>query len=110
MDLAVAIYRLTSAFPDSERYGLTAQMRRSAVSIPSNIAEGQARNHRNEFIQFLAVANGSLAELDTQLELAHRLGYGDAPTFAEATALLGEVGRLLGGLSRAMRRPTHEPG
>lgn len=67
MRLVVSVYKLTQKFPDSERYGLSSQMRRAAVSIPSNIAEGQGRHSSREFIQFLYIAKGSLAELDTQL-------------------------------------------
>jgi four helix bundle protein len=71
MQLAVAVYRLTDAFPREERYGLTSQIRRSAVSIPSNIAEGQGRTNLGEFRQFLGIARGSNCELQTQLEIAH---------------------------------------
>ena len=69
------VYRLTASFPGNEQFGLTSQMRRAAVSVPSNIAEGSARNGTRELIHFLGMATGSLAELDTQLELAVRLGY-----------------------------------
>jgi len=75
MALAKQIYAMTRAFPGDERFGLTAQMRRAVVSVPSNIAEGQARHGRREFVQFLSHAEGSLAELDTQLTLAVELGY-----------------------------------
>jgi four helix bundle protein len=75
MALAKQIYAMTRAFPADERFGLTAQMRRAVVSVPSNIAEGQARHGRREFVQFLSHAEGSLAELDTQLTLAVELGY-----------------------------------
>ena len=74
MDLAAQVYSLTAKFPKEELYGLTSQIRRSAVSIPSNIAEGAARHSRNEFIQFLHIASGSVAELETQLLLAIRIG------------------------------------
>ena len=75
MALAKLVYELTVAFPKDELYGLTSQMRRAAVSIPSNIAEGAARNGTREFRQFLAIARGSLAELETQMLLAEQLGY-----------------------------------
>ena len=75
MDLVEDVYRLTRGFPKEERYGLTNQLRRAAVSIPSNIAEGQTRSHLKEFLQFLSMARGSLAEVQTQIELAGRLKY-----------------------------------
>lgn len=75
MDLCEDIYQITSSFPVSEIYGLTAQLKRAAVSIPSNIAEGASRNSTKEFIQFIYISNGSLSEIETQLELAVRLGF-----------------------------------
>ncbi len=75
MDLVEQVYRLTRDFPKQELYGLTNQLRRAAVSIPSNIAEGQARTHVKEYLQFLSTAKGSLAEVQTQLEIAARLEY-----------------------------------
>ncbi len=75
MDLVEDVYRETGKFPDEERFGLSSQMRRAAVSIPSNIAEGSGRKNAKEFIQFLYIAKGSLAELETQIEIAHRLNY-----------------------------------
>ena len=75
MLLVEAVYRITSLFPQSERLGLTQQMRRAAVSVPSNIAEGAARRSTSEYIRFLSMARGSLSELDTQLQLAERLGF-----------------------------------
>ena len=75
MSLAKLVYQLTRGFPSDERYGLIAQLRRAAVSVPSNIAEGQARKGTNEFLQFLSVATGSLAELETQLLLSVELAY-----------------------------------
>ena len=75
MSLAQVVYEKSRSFPKDEMFGLTAQMRRAAVSIPSNIAEGAARNSSRELFQFLGVAGGSLAELETQLELAVRLNY-----------------------------------
>ena len=75
IELVKEVYRFTSKFPKSETYGLTSQIQRSAVSVPSNIAEGQARQHTGEFRQFVYVALGSLAELDTQFEIAKQLTY-----------------------------------
>ena len=75
MDLVSNIYKITDSFPNKELYGLTNQIRRSAVSVPSNIAEGAARNSKKEFIQFLYIALGSLSEFETQIIIAHRLEY-----------------------------------
>ena len=75
MTLAEKIYDLTASFPDSERYGLTSQLRRAAVSVPSNIAEGAARGSNADFIRFLYIARGSLSEVETQCQLAKRFGY-----------------------------------
>lgn len=101
MDLATQVYSLTSRFPKEELYGLTAQMRRSAVSIPSNIAEGAARHSRKEFIQFLSIASGSVAELETQLVLAFRIGF--LPTNT-ALAKIEEIRKMLLGLLRSLRK------
>jgi four helix bundle protein len=75
MDFVIEIYLITSTFPSSERFGITNQIRRCAVSIPSNIAEGAGRRNTREFIHFLYISNGSLSELETQLEISSRLGY-----------------------------------
>jgi len=75
MDLVSNVYKMTESFPNKETYGLINQLRRSAVSVPSNIAEGAARSSKKEFIQFLYIALGSLAELETQMIIASRIGY-----------------------------------
>jgi four helix bundle protein len=97
MDLVLSIYRCTGTFPKQEVF-LTSQMRRSAVSIPSNVAEGKGRHSRKEFLQFLFHARGSLLELRTQISIASHLGFlreGDGKTLTEHAC---EVGRLLNGL------------
>lgn len=103
MDLVAESYSATRAFPPDERYGLKAQIRRSAVSIPSNIAEGRGRQGLGGFMYHLSVANGSLMELETQFLIAHRLEYLDQKQTNSLTQRFREVGRLLAGLLRALR-------
>ena len=103
MTLVEAIYGLTEEFPKSEVYGLSGQMRRSSISVPCNIAEGAARKTGSEFVQFLTIAQGSLSELDTQVELACRLGYIDEQRRAEATGEITTVFKMLSGLVRKIR-------
>lgn len=104
MTFAQAVYSLTRQFPKEEIFGLTSQLRRSAVSIPSNIAEGQGRNSDKSFAVFLTQAQGSLYELETQIELARNLGFikGNQadPLLAEAS----EIGRMIHGLLRTLRK------
>jgi four helix bundle protein len=100
MELAKRIYRVTQGFPNEEKFGLVSQMRRAAVSVPSNIAEGQARRTTKEFIQFVSHAEGSLAELDTQLRLGIELGFCPNGDTAEISALMDEIRRMLNGLRR----------
>ena len=95
MDLSILVYRITQSFPREETYGLASQLRRSAVSIPSNIAEGQGRLNTREFRQFLGISRGSTCELQTQLELALRLGLGDAQLIKEAEVLSHEIGKMI---------------
>jgi four helix bundle protein len=95
MALAKLIYKFTARFPDSERFGLVSQMRRAAVSVPSNIAEGQARQGKREFIQFLSHAEGSLAELDTQLLLAVELGHCSGPDGEPLRCLITELQKMI---------------
>lgn len=98
MDLAQEIYRLTKSFPKEELYGLTSQLRRAAVSVPSNIAEGQARQGTAEFLNFLSIAQGSLAEVHTQLLLAQRFQYLQPPDAVRAAALIEEISKMLSSL------------
>lgn len=98
MQLTVAVYRLTQDFPREEQFGLTAQIRRSAVSIPSNIAEGQGRLSAGEFRQFLGIARGSNCEIQTQLEIARALKFGRPKLIDEAEALSPEVRKMLFGM------------
>ncbi len=100
--LVKEIYRLTQKFPSEEKFGLVAQMRRSAVSIPSNIAEGQARHTTGEFIQFVSHAEGSVAELDTQLILSTELGFCSKPATEATVGLLFELKRMLNSLPRKL--------
>jgi four helix bundle protein len=103
MRMAVEVYRLTEGFPREEIYGLTSQMRRAAVSIPSNIAEGHGRLGPNEYRQFLGVARGSNFELETQLEIARSLGKGDPKLLNEVEGLSHEVGKMIYGVLSAMK-------
>jgi four helix bundle protein len=112
MDLAEAIFNLTQGWPAVERYRLTDQILRAAVSVPSNIAEGQGRTGPKELLHHLSIANGSLHEVETHLLLARRFGYLDDEQLSEPIALAREVGRLLGGLKRSLRSdhpPPHHP-
>lgn len=102
MQLVTAIYKITEKFPKSEIFGLTSQMRRAAVSIPANLAEGYARKHRAEYLQFVRIAFGSGAELETHLDIAKNLGYVDQKDTTEAEALLGEVMRMLNKFSSSL--------
>ena len=101
MDLVVMVYRATTCFPREERFGLTDQLRRCAVSIPSNIAEGAARNSTREWVQFLGISCGSLSELETQLELAQRLGY--LQPQADTMPQMNRVGRIVRALRNSLR-------
>ena len=103
IDWAEAIYQASMGFPSEERYGLTSQIRRAAVSVPSNIAEGAARSGSKEFLQFLSVASGSLAEVETQLILARRLGYLPQAAEQDLQDQSHEIGRMLNGLKRSLR-------
>ena len=106
VDLVVDVYRATKAWPKEELYGLTNQVRRAAVSIPANVAEGQGRNSPNEFLHHLGIAYGSLCELETHLIIAQRLGYLDSEALTTLTAHSTHVARPLNGLMRGLRSPT----
>jgi four helix bundle protein len=101
MDLVEEIYRISRGWHSDERFGLTSQVRRAPVSIPSNIAEGNGRQTAGEGLQFLGMAMGSLYEVETQVMLAHRLKMIDDSAEAEVLARTAEIGRLLGGLIKA---------
>lgn len=103
IDLVSVIYTYTKDFPKEELYSLTSQIRRSAISIPSNIAEGQARNTRGEFKQFLGIAKGSLAELDTQIIISTRLGYLNSSIEKDLREKIAEVNRLTNGLIKSLQ-------
>ena len=100
--LAKAVYQLTASFPAEEKFGLVAQMRRAAVSVPSNIAEGQARHTTGEFIQFISHAEGSTAELETQLILSVELALTVKERTADEFILLDDIRRMLNGLRRKL--------
>jgi len=103
MQLTVAIYKLTQSFPREEQYGLTSQIRRSAVSIPSNIAEGQGSASAGEFRHFLGIARGSTCEVQTQLELERALSFGNSGLIDEAEPLSNEVRKMLFGLLDSLK-------
>lgn len=107
-DLAVAVYSHTTHFPESERYGLTSQMRRASVSVAANIAEGWGRSLNRDFARFLRIAAGSLAELETYFELARRLGLLQAEEVAVLTNHATDAGRTLYGLLRSLNEPEPE--
>jgi four helix bundle protein len=103
MDLAAMVYQMSHTFPKEEQYGLTSQIRRAVVSVPSNIAEGHARRSTKEFIHFLSVAHGSLAEIETQFLLAERLNYLSKAESLDVIKRTSEVGRLINGLIKSLK-------
>jgi four helix bundle protein len=105
MDLVVEIYRLTARFPKDELYALTSQLRRAAVSVPSNIAEGCGRNSRKELHQFLGHARGSLAEVETQILIANKLNYVSVEVTGPLLHRAGKLGRMLTGLKAWSAKP-----
>jgi four helix bundle protein len=103
VDFVVTVYRATSNFPSDERFGLTCQIRRAAVSIPANIAEGAARKTSKEFLQFLSIAQGSSSEVETELHIAHKLGLLEQEVYDELRLEIDSIGRMLVGLSNHVR-------
>ena len=102
MDLVEVVYKMTQSFPNEECYGLTSQIRRAAVSVPSNIAEGHSRKSSKEFLHYLSIAYGSLGELETQIQIAQRLTYLQKDEAERLLEKAAEVGRLSNGLSRSL--------
>jgi four helix bundle protein len=108
MELVTATYRATGKFPKDELFGLTSQLRRAAVSIPSNIAEGQGRLSQKEFRYFLGQSRGSLMEVETQLQIAENLGYLEKEETAKLLSACAEVGRILNGLLASICKSSDE--
>ncbi len=106
MNLTTEVYRLTKVYPKEELYGLTSQTQRAAVSIPANIAEGHSRKSKKEFHHHVSIARGPLAELETHLMLANRLGYLSQQDMDKVWEMTQRVGRLTNGLLRSLRTPT----
>ncbi len=104
VDFVVAVDQITEAFPKEEKFGLTSQVRRAAVSVPANIAEGAGRNSFKEFIHFLSNAQGSASEVETELLIAHRLGYLDENNYLGLRASLDNLGRMITGLSQHLKQ------
>lgn len=102
VELAVAGYQLTKAFPKSETYGLASQLQRAAVSVSANIAEGKGRGSTGAYLNYLSIAAGSLAELDTQIEIAERLKYVTRECAQDAIKKIEEVGRMITGLRKSL--------
>lgn len=109
MDLVVECYRVSAHFPKQEQFGLTSQLRRAAVSVPANIAEGHGRSSTKAYLNHLSIACGSLKELETHLLIAHRLDYVTGDDIASALALSTEVGRMLTGLRKSLDRDLSSP-
>ncbi len=103
IELAEQVYRVTKNFPKQEMYGLSSQIQRAVVSIPSNIAEGHARDSTKEFLHYLSIVLGSLAQLETQLILAERLAYIDKQTLESVFSKTDRIGRMIRGLQRSLK-------
>jgi four helix bundle protein len=105
MDLVVKVYELARMLPSDERFAMTSQMTRAAVSIPANIAEGKGRGTPREYVQFLRIARGSLMELDTYVELICRLGYVNPSLTATVGDLIAQVGKMLSAMKSRLQQP-----
>lgn len=103
IELSIAVYKLTAGFPNAEKFGLVSQLRRAAVSVASNIAEGYGRSTRSEYLQFMGHARGSICEIQTQLIIAEALGFGRNEAGATAEVLSQDVSRLLNALINRLR-------
>ena len=108
IDLARDIYELTRAFPKEEQYGIVTQMRRAAVSVASNIAEGAARQGNKEFLQFLYIALGSASELDTQIEISRKIEFSDGHRLDEVQKHLETISKMIQGLIHSVKRTANE--
>ena len=104
IDFVVAIYRLTDNFPKEEKFGLTSQLRRAAVSVAANVAEGAAKTSTKDFRRYLSNSQGSASEIETELQIALRLNYVDEADFKILSKDLDDVGRMITGLSRSLQR------
>jgi four helix bundle protein len=105
IELVIQVYEVTDRFPKDERFSLTDQIRRAAISVPSIIAEGAARQTKKEFANYLHMAQGSLSELDTQLELARQLKYLDEHTWIGLDELMNRIDKMISGLIRRQKSP-----
>ena len=102
MNLVTTVYRMTKAFPADEKFGLTAQMQRAAVSVPANVAEGHGRKYTKAYLNHVSIANGSLMELETLLQIAARLDYLENIQLLEVLKQTSEIGKMLSGLTRSL--------
>jgi four helix bundle protein len=109
IELTLAVYKLTASFPDSERFGLTNQLRRASVSVASNIAEGYGRSTKGEYILFLGHARGSNSEVETQIVIAKALGFGSKEMICMTEELCSEVGRMLTAVMKSLRSKSLVP-
>ena len=109
MGLVVEVYSVTKGFSEEERYGLSSQIRRAAVSVPSNIAEGYGRQSRRDYLRFLQIARGSLYELETQIEIALNLGFFGSEVFDELSENISEISRMLSALISRIREADDKP-